>query len=98
METMYYLFNGLNFDVKLLVDQYNLVVDFDFFKEDDFYEIQIYSSIESDNEFYIAIGTQDGKNKLLLQDESEIVADQYTSDEIIGMFIDQIKEYHSKVD
>lgn len=51
METMYYLFNGLNFDVKLLVDQYNLVVDFDFFKEDDFYEIQIYYSIESDNEF-----------------------------------------------
>lgn len=48
--------------------------------------------------FYIAIGTQDGKNKLLLQDESEIVADQYTSDEIIGMYIDQIKEYHSKVD
>ena len=48
--------------------------------------------------FILLLEHTDGKNKLLLQDESEIVADQYTSDEIIGMFIDQIKEYHSKVD
>lgn len=96
MQTMYLLIHGLEVNIKMLVEKNNLVIDFDFLEADDYYEIQIYSSIETDNEFYIAIGTQAGINTLLLQDNSEINADQFTTNELIEKIIEQIETYHLK--
>lgn len=96
METMYLLINGLELNISMLLEKYSLVVDFDFFESDDYYEIQIFSSLETDNEFYIAIGTQEGINTLLLQDDSEVDADQFTTNELIEKIIEQIESYHNK--
>ena len=96
METMYLLIHGFELNISMLLEQYNLVVDFDFLELDDYYEIQIYSSLNSDNEFYIAIGTQEGNNTLLLQDNSQADADSFTTNEIIDMIIEQIESYHDK--
>ncbi len=96
METMYLLINGLELNISMLLEKYSLVVDFDFFESDDYYEIQIFSSLETANEFYIAIGTQEGINTLLLQDDSEVDADQFTTNELIEKIIEQIESYHNK--
>lgn len=94
METMYLLIHGLELDVMLLVEKYNLVIDFVFLEENDYCEIQIHSSLENNNYFYITIQTEEGKNILILQDGHEIDADQFTTSEIIDIIIDQIETYH----
>ena len=51
--------------------------------------------IDSNDEFYITIGTEEGKNRLFLQDNTELDTDQFTTNEIIMKIIDQIETYHN---
>lgn len=102
METMYLLINGLELDITMLLDKYDLEIDFDYFQDEDYYEVRIFSSSESDNDFYLSIGTEEGKNTIILEDSSlddykEMDADQYTTNEILDLIINQIESYYSSV-
>ncbi len=96
MDAMYTLIHSLDFDMNSLVKKYDLVVDFDFLESEDFYEIEVYAAIEKPDNFYIAVGTQEGKNTILLNDDSELDADQFTTSEIITKIIEEIENYHQR--
>lgn len=97
MEAMHILIHELDLDIKMLMKKYNLVMDYDIFEDDDYYEIEICTSLDSKGDFYIAISTENGKNTLFLNDETELDTDKLTTEEIINKIIDEIEKNHATI-
>lgn len=96
-ETMYIIFHQLDIDLMMLIRKYHLEIEFDFDPSVSYYEVQIVSNLNSENDFYLAVGTQEDKNTMLYQVDKELDIDHLSSKEIIQMIIDDIVTYHQNI-
>lgn len=79
-----------------MIRKYHLEIEFDFDTDVSYYEVQIVSSLESDSDFYLAVGTQEEKNTLVFNVDHEQDTDSLTTSEIIQKIMDDINNYHQK--
>ncbi len=96
-EAMYVIFHQLDIDLMMMIRKYHLEIEFDFDPSVSYYEVQIVSNLNSENDFYLAVGTQEDKNTMLYQVDKELDIDHLSTKEIIQMIIDDIVTYHQNI-
>ena len=95
---MYILFNALDIEIVELIRRYNLYIDYDFVDENQYYEVMIQTINGRKNGMYTTVGTEQGKNIMTLDSIGDTIStDGLSSKDIISKVIDEIKNFHEKI-